>query len=298
VISTTQLFIGIFLDANGVLWGSNDYGLLPGSKETMQQLVLKGKIVGILANSTQLASKEIRKLERHGIVQGHHFHFIITSGEVARYIFLNDKLPFETPRKTFWSFGGVHPKFSSHREIFQGTDYLETQDVSEADFIYVSIPHIKGEDQVDPELFREELHAIKLRNLPMVCPNPDLFAHEGNPPRMVVRQGSIAKLYEEMGGNVFYIGKPYNKAYAMALEQFHIHCVRTPAEILMVGDTPETDIRGARQIGMPSALVIQTGIMADRISRKGLENALAELPAKDTPTYLIARFSHGIRSTL
>lgn len=290
-------FNGILLDAYGVFWGGNDYGLLPGSKEVMEKLVISGKVVGILSNSTQLASKEISKLERHGIVQGQHFHFLITSGEVARSIFLNEKLPFETPRNSFWLFGGIHPKFSSHEAIFQETTYRETSDINEADFIYISIPHINGEDQEDVTRFQVEIEKIQSKKLPMICPNPDLFAHEGKPPRAVVRQGSIAKLYEEMGGQVFYIGKPHNKAYSRALEQFRLRSVTMPTEILMVGDTPETDIRGARQFGMSSALITQTGIMADRISQKGLEKALKELPTKDTPNYFIARFAHGICSS-
>lgn len=291
-------FNGILLDASGVFWGGNDFGLLPGSHEVMEKLVSHGKIVGILSNSTQLALKEISKLERHGIIQGKHFHFLVTSGEVARDIFLNEKLPFEAPRKTFWLFGGIHPKFSSHEPIFQGTAYRETSNINDADFIYVSIPHINGEDQIDSEVFREEIRKIKPKNLPMICSNPDLFAHEGKPPKAVVRQGSIAKMYEEMGGHVFYIGKPHNKAYAIALDRFRQHRAMAPAEILMVGDTPETDIRGARQCGMASALITQMGIMGDRVSHKGLEKALKELPAHDVPTYLIARFSHGIRSAL
>lgn len=291
-------FNGILLDAYGVFWGGNDYGMLPGSKDAMETLVSSGKIVGILSNSTQLASKEMDKLERHGIIQGKHFHFLITSGEVARSIFLNEKLPFDTPRKTFWLFGGIHPKFSSHEAIFQGTPYRETLDINDADFVYVSVPHVHGEDQIDPEIFRADVEKIRAKKIPMVCSNPDLFAHEGKPPRAVVRQGSIAKLYAEMGGQVFYIGKPHHKAYSIALEQFRLRSVMNPTEILMVGDTPETDIRGARQCGMPSALITETGMMSERISHKGLENALKELPTQDTPNYLIARFAHGIRSTL
>lgn len=294
----SQKYSGILLDAAGVFWGGNAFGLLPGSKETMQKLVSSGKIVGILSNSTQLASKEMDKLERHGIIQGKHFHFFITSGEVARYIFLHEKLPFEAPRKSFWLFGGVHPKFASHEAIFNGTDYRETVDIDSADFIYVSIPHINGEDQISVESFRKDVEKIKQKNLPMVCPNPDLFAHEGTPPKAVVRQGSIAKMYEEMGRKVFYIGKPHNRAYTIALERFRQYKVMTAKEILMVGDTPETDIRGARQFGMPSALITQTGIMADRISHNGLEKALKELSANDTPNYFIGRLSHGIRSAL
>lgn len=298
LLAISAPFKGVLLDAYGVFWGGNERGLLPGSQDAMENLFRAGKIVGILSNTTQLASKEIEKLQRHGLIQGKHFHFLITSGEVARYIFLKEKLPFETPRKTYWLFGGIHPKFFSHQAIFKETGYSEVFEIEQADFIYISIPHIKGEDQTDPEMFREEIKKIRSKNLPMICPNPDRFAHEGEPPKAVVRQGSIAQIYEEMGGNVFYIGKPHNKAYAAALERFNQHQLENPKEILMVGDTPETDIRGARRFGMCAALVTQTGIMADRISNKGLENALNELSAEDRPHYLIKRLGHEIRSSL
>ncbi|MES2200501.1 MAG: TIGR01459 family HAD-type hydrolase [Chlamydiota bacterium] len=280
-------FNGVLLDAYGVFWGGNDCGLLPGSKEVMEKLVLTGKIVGILSNATQLSSKEIHKLQSHGLIQGKHFHFLITSGDVARFIFLHEKPPFQTSLNKFWLFSGGHPKFSSHEAIFQGSVYSETSNIDEADFIYISVPHINGEDQIDPERFREEIEKIKKKNLPMVCANPDRFAHEGNPPRAVVRQGSIAKMYEEMGGQVFYIGKPYNKVYLIAMGYFEQYKITDPKDILMVGDTPETDIRGARFFGMPSALVTQTGIMADRISRKGWEAAVKDLSSQDLPDYFI-----------
>ena len=171
----SQGFNGILLDAYGVFWGGNDYGVLPGSKDVMEKMILNGKIVGILSNSTQLASKEIDKFGRHGIIQGRHFHFLITSGEIARYIFLNRELPFATPRNTFWLFGGIHPKYSSHEAIFQDTTYRETVNINDADFIYVSIPHILGEDQVDSELFREEFL------LPRNCKKPFRVLFESCP---------------------------------------------------------------------------------------------------------------------
>lgn len=282
-------FPGILLDAYGVFWGGNDTGLLPDSKEIMEKLVLSNKIVGILSNSTQLASKEINKLSSHGLIQGKHFHFLITSGEVARGIFLNEKLPFETSRNKFLLSGGIHPKFSSHEAIFQDTLYSETSDIDEADFIYVSIPHINGEDQENAEVFREGIAKLKMKNLPMICPNPDQFAHEGKPTRAVVRQGSIAMIYEQMGGQVFYIGKPHKNAYNIAMNHFEQYAITKPQDILMVGDTPETDIRGARSFGMPSALVTQTGIMADRIRHHGLERSMETLSPQDYPDYFIGR---------
>jgi len=282
-------FDAVLLDAYGVFWGGNAIGLLPYAKEAMEALVSSKKTVGILSNTTQLAFKEIDKLKAHGIIQGKHFHFLLTSGEIAKQFFLQEELPFETPRKKFSLFGGVHPKHSSHTDIFQGSCYRESASVEDADFVYISIPHIDGEDQQNPDLFRKEVEKIREKNLPMICPNPDKFAHEGNPARAVVRQGSIAALYEELGGSVFYIGKPNSRAFLSAMDRFQKHGIFCPSQILMVGDTPETDIRGAKRFGISSALILNCGIMADRISYKGLEGAIEALPSQDAPDYFIGR---------
>lgn len=280
-------FPAILLDAYGVFWGGNQVGLLPGAKEAMHLLVSQGKIVGILSNTTQLVEKEIQKLHTHGLIQEKHFHFLLTSGEIGRSLFLQEKLPFATPRKKFWVLGDLHPRFSPHHQIFQGTSFLETGELLEADFIYISIPHIQGEDQIDPEVFRDQLLPLKKFNLPMICPNPDRFAHEGFPPKAVVRQGSIASLYEELGGEVFYFGKPHATAYTSAMEQFAKYRIHNPADVIMIGDTPETDIRGARQFGMKAALVTQTGIMGDRIARSNFELANQSLDSKDQPHFYL-----------
>lgn len=256
----------------------------------MAELVAMGKTVGILSNSTQLATKEIDKYQKHGIVQGQHFHFLLTSGELAKSIFSREELPFKTPRKKFWIWGEPHPKYSSHQAIFAESSFAETADLNEADFIYISIPHFKGEDQTDPLLFGAEAQRLIQTGLPAICPNPDRFAHEGNPPRAVVRQGSLAEHYEKLGGKVFYIGKPSVQAYQIAMTRFP---GLKPEQILMVGDTPETDIRGARSCGIASALVTQTGIMGDRISHHGFENAIRGLPATDHPDFFIERLGQS-----
>lgn len=285
--SVCKPFDGILLDAYGVFWGGNDVGVLPGCKATMERLVAEGKIVGILSNSTQLAKNEIEKLKKHGLIQGKHFHFFITSGTVANRIFLAGDLSFPTPNKKFYLFGTSHPKFSSHQAIFEGTRFQETPDLHQADFIYISIPHIDGNDQTNPYLFKEYVESFKDVKIPMVCVNPDHFAHEGNPPRAVVRQGSIAAMHEEQGGQVYYIGKPSDKMYAAAREFFLDFQISDLKKILMVGDTPETDIRGARNFGMSSALIMKTGMTADRIVHRGLEGALRDLHVDDFPDFFI-----------
>jgi ribonucleotide monophosphatase NagD (HAD superfamily) len=230
----------------------------------------------------------------HGFIQGLHFHFLLTSGEVARSIFFNEALPFPTPKKKFWVFGGIHPRFSSHAPLFYETSYTETSDVEKADFIHIGIPHIGGEDQTNPEVFRQFLEPLRKIDLPMICVNPDCFAHEGNPPRAVVRQGTIAALFESLGGKVHYIGKPYEKGFSLAMDLFRQQKIQSFKEVIMVGDTPETDIRGARNFGLASALITQTGVAADRIRQQGLENVLRSLPQSDYPNFLVERLANDV----
>lgn len=288
--SLLSRFKGLLLDAYGVFWSGGDAAVFPQAKEAMREAVSKGAVVGILTNAAQLKAKEEEKFTRHGLLKGVHYHFLVTSGEIARTLFFSKRLPFTLMKRRYWLFGGTHPKYKSHIGIFQDSELMESEDIREADFIYISVPHIQGEDQVDPELFRDSVNKIEPK-LPMVCVNPDRFAHEGKPVRSVVRQGSIAQMYEERGGSVLYLGKPYREAYDSVMREFERFGIFSSSEVVMVGDTPETDIRGANHYGMASLLVLKTGMMADRIKEKGFETALGELKALDIPHYTIEQLS-------
>lgn len=281
-------FDGVLLDAYGVFWGGNALGLLPGARELMEYLILNGKKIGVLSNSTQIASNDILKLNMHGLEKGKHFHFYLTSGEIAKNIFFNNRLPFKCITNKYFLFGDVHPKYSSHEVIFEGSIYKETKNLDEADFIYVSIPNINGKDVSDPEIFRHKIKELLISKKIMVCTNPDRFAHEGNPAKQVIRQGTIAKLYEEMNGQVYYIGKPTTLAFSYAMEEFKK--LEVTSKILMVGDTPETDILGANNFGISSALVSETGIWADRIKINGFDDAYKNLSKDSRPDFIIKRF--------
>lgn len=279
----------LLLDAYGVFWGGNSIGLFPGSKEAMASLIQKGKIVGILTNSSAIAEKEIDKLKSHGLNEGEHYHFLLSSGEVAKNLFDSAHLPFSTPKKKYVAFGDKHPKFPHASTFLETTPYSETTRIEEADFILITIPHLDGEDQLDPSLFREAVKKFKDSKLPMVCINPDRFAHEGNPVKVVVRQGAIAELYEEVGGSVFYIGKPHTPAYEQAMDCFAKFGIYDKTRILMVGDTPETDIRGAKSFGMDAALLTETGLMSEETKKHGLEAAIKRLCQEEFPNHFVKR---------
>ena len=275
------------LDAYGVFWESNETGVVPGAAEAMSTLVKKGKKVGILSNSTMLVQKEKEKVASRGIYEGIHYHFFLTSGQVTRELLLSEQLPFKTPRKTFWIFSAPHPRFPMQLSLFEGTSYRQVDEITEADFVYISIPHVEGIDQVDLEVFRKSVADCASRNIPVLCANPDFGGCEGG--QLFIRQGAIAGLFALYGAAVYFVGKPESGVYEAALNQFP-HTIK-PEQILMVGDTPETDIRGARRLGLSTALVCETGIMAHRLQGKDKNCIFKEFLGTDEPDCLIERFT-------
>ena len=285
-----KAYSALFLDAYGVFWSGNAQGAFPGSSQAMERLFASGKKIGIISNSTQLSQNEVQKYAAHGILQGRHFHFLITSGDVAKKFFSSGSLPFPTPHKKYALFCPHHPRYSSPTSLFDESAFRETSNLSEVDFIYINVPHIGGEDQEQRDVFRPMVERFLFCNKPMVCANPDCYAHEGSPSRQVVRQGSIASLYEEMGGKVFTIGKPFPQIYTLAFDRLNLISPTLKEEVLMVGDTPETDIRGACSFGIQAALITHTGIMGERVKQQGI-GAIRALPLGDVPTLLIERFA-------
>lgn len=102
---------------------------------------------------------------------------------------------------------------------------------------------------------------------PFVVPNPDLCWPDPVSGGICIGAGGQARCIEhllrEFGIElrIFYLGKPYPAIYRHAFRElerrFGIH--PEPSELLMLGDSLASDIRGANRSGMVSALVL-TGI--------------------------------------
>ena len=247
----------IVLDAYGVFWGKD--GFLPGTQDVMHQLMERQKIVVILSNSTESNAEAIEKYSKRKLLQGFHYNMLIMSGEVAKRNILGKKFDFPIRRNKYYVFRKPRPS------IFEGSDLEETQNLSEADFIYIGIPRtLDDQDSLVIEPFLDELRQLIKFNLPMFCANPDLRAYEKL--GLVVRQGLIAKTYEEMGGEVQYCGKPYQQCYEVLKQEIAEKYAKTDTtKMLMVGDTLRTDIMGGYKANMKTCLIVKTGVTADEV---------------------------------
>ena len=101
-----------------------------------------------------------------------------------------------------------------------------------------------------PEDYRGMLSEAQKRNLPLICANPDLQVERGA--RLVYCAGILGKLYEELGGEVLYAGKPYLPIYELAekrLKELFPGYVYDKARVLCIGDGLKTDMPGAFNAG-------------------------------------------------
>ncbi|MXQ14400.1 TIGR01459 family HAD-type hydrolase [Microvirga makkahensis] len=134
--------------------------------------------------------------------------------------------------------------------------------IEEADYVVCS--GFDDDENETVEDYRSRLEAMRRRDLLMVCANPDLIVERGH--MILPCAGTIALAYEEMGGMVFYAGKPHAPVYERALAiASQLGGRSIPKErVLAVGDAIRTDIAGAVGFGIDS-LLIARGIHAKEL---------------------------------
>lgn len=118
------------------------------------------------------------------------------------------------------------------------------------------------------EDYRPVLELALQRRLPFVCANPDLVVDVGG--TLYLCAGAIADVYQHMGGNVFWAGKPHASAYETALAAIARIRGKPLAKnrVLVIGDALRTDLEGARRFGL-DALFIAGGIHRDDVVANG-----------------------------
>ena len=105
------------------------------------------------------------------------------------------------------------------------------------------------------ELFKEHI------NKQMICTNPDLIVDRGNKRELCA--GSVALVFENMGGKVIYFGKPFPEVYNQSIDNKN-------KKVLSIGDNLNTDIKGANLLNFDS-LIISNGVHKDEIEKDGIE---------------------------
>lgn len=243
------------------LWGVLHDGVraFPAAVACLEELKRRDKRILILSNAPRRAAAVAARNAELGIPP-RLVDAVMSSGEEAWQCLL------DRPDPWYRGLGQRSYHLGPARDLGmrEGLDYTFVDDLSAADFVLLTgalSPEDESKDYLP--LLRRALD----RALPMVCANPDLEVIRGG--RREICAGTIALLYEEIGGEVRYHGKPHADIYDTCLALLD----GIPrARIAAVGDSLRTDIAGAARAGI-DGIFVTGGIHGDELGADADGNA-------------------------
>ena len=227
------------------LWGVMHNGIKLNKEAigAIDQLQKKSKKVVFLSNAPRPSTIVIDFLLKMKMDKKY-LSNVITSGEAAMHAINQNKFG-----KTFFHLGP--PRDAS---VFKKVKDNKTT-IDSCDFILCTGLF----DEDDPDLNKSQLHEndldyyknflMKHISKKLVCTNPDLTVHRGNKEEYCA--GYIAKIFEDLGGEAIYYGKPYKEIYET--------CFEGNEKVLAIGDNLRTDIKGANNLNK-DCLFISNGV--------------------------------------
>jgi HAD superfamily hydrolase (TIGR01459 family) len=239
----------------------DQYGVLhdgvaayPGAIEALAELASRGRKVVVVTNSGKGAVANTARLDALGFA-GSRLDAVVSSGDVA----LN--------RVKSGALGATFAAGAAACVIGRaGDSYTFLPD----DFKLVTRPQdaaflvFAGSDapRISLEAYRRDLTSAANARVPAICVNPDIaMIRDGE---LMPAPGAIARIYEDLGGAVEYVGKPYPSIFTHAIATVALN---PGARAVMIGDSPEHDVAGARAMGL-STLLVRTGIHSHLAERE------------------------------
>ena len=231
------------------LWGviHNGVKLNPKAIEVVKNLIHDKKKVVFLSNAPR-PSKEVKIFLKELKMQDQYLQNIMTSGEAAMLA-----LQKESYGKFFYHLGPERDN-SVFFKIKENKTTLE-----KCNFILCT--GLLEDYEEDLNYYKDLLKDETSKKL--ICTNPDLTVHRGEVEEYCA--GSIAKIFESLGGETIYFGKPYKEIYKM--------CFSKEEKVIAIGDNLNTDIKGANNMNIDS-IFISNGVHRSEFKQ---ENELIEL---------------------
>jgi len=230
------------------LWGVVHNGIIlhKNAIEALEEITKAKKKYVLLTNAPRPNKTVMSLLEKMGMNKDIRKK-VYSSGEAAlNYLkknLVNDKFYHLGPTRDF--------------DLFIDFKKNKAVDIKESSYLLCTgLFQEQGEDlNYYKELFKEHI------NKKMICTNPDLIVDRGYKRELCA--GSVALVFEKMGGEVIYFGKPFPEVYNQSINN-------TKGKILSIGDNLNTDIKGANLLNYDS-LIISNGVHKDEIKKEGID---------------------------
>ena len=235
------------------LWGviHNGINLHDQAIAVLKELLKKKKMFVLLTNAPRPNSTVRDFLEKMNMDKELIEH-VFTSGEAAlNYL-----------KKSFLSKKFYHIGPPRDFDLFYLFEENKSEEITHSEYLLCT--GLFDDHNKDLNYYKNLLE--KHINKKMICTNPDLIVDRGEVRELCA--GSVAMVFEKIGGEVVYFGKPYPEVYNQSTDNNN-------KKILAIGDNLNTDIRGANLLNYDS-LLISNGIHRDEIKNKGIQNVAKE----------------------
>ena len=230
IVNNYDLF---FIDIWGVI--HNGINLFDEAVNTLENLKKLNKEYVLLTNAPRPNFSVVNFLKKMGL-DDKHCSRVYASGQAA-LMFLKKKYK----NNKFFHIGPPRDF-----DLFLSFKENKVNNLNNCEFILCTGLFDENMDNLD---YYKDLLKHKI-NLKMICTNPDLVVDKGN--RTEFCAGTVAKIFEDLGGKVDYFGKPYPLIYELSAELKN-------KKVLCIGDNINTDIKGANNQNF-SSLFISSGI--------------------------------------
>jgi len=230
------------------LWGvvHNGINLHNNAIEALEKIGEAKKKYALLTNAPR-PSKTVKSfLEKMGMVK-----------EIREKVYSSGEAAISYLKKNYFDKKFYH--IGPHRDFDLFLDFKKnkTTDIKESSYLLCTgLFEEQGDDlNYYKELFKEHI------NKKMICTNPDLIVDRGEKRELCA--GSVALVFEKMGGEVVYFGKPFPEVYNQSIDH-------KEKRVLSIGDNLNTDIKGANLLNYDS-LLISSGVHKDEIKKEGID---------------------------
>lgn len=191
----------------------------------------RGPVI-LISNSPRPSSAIPQQFAEVGIV-GKIYDAIVTSGDSTI-----DELSRRAPGPVF--------KLGPDRDdvLYEN---LEMNFCDLEDAAFISCTGLFDDEIETPDDYLQMLTAARDYGIPMVCANPDIRAKRGS--QLIYCGGALAQLYEKLGGETIYTGKPHEPIYRLSrawLREVMGYDI-TADRVLAIGDNIHTDLLGAQR---------------------------------------------------
>ncbi len=242
--SIAQNYSLFYIDLWGVI--HNGISLHKKAINVLDQLEKINKEYILLTNAPRPSDTVKIFLEKMGLEENIRNH-VYTSGEAAI-----DYLKNNFSLQSFYHIGPPRDF-----DLFKAFKKNKSSNIEESDYFLCT--GLFDNQNKDLKYYKD-LFEKKIKKK-MICTNPDLIVDRGNKRELCA--GSVAMVFEKMGGEVIYFGKPYAEVYNQSIDNKN-------KKVLCIGDNLNTDIKGANLLNYDS-LLITNGIHKKEIEENGLD---------------------------